>query len=46
MGAVRYEGLQHLVAYDEDYLEAEVREYITPKEFVTLFTLKPYSMKY
>ena len=44
--AVRHENLEHLVAYDEDYQEAGIKEYITPKEFVKLFRLRPYNMEY
>lgn len=46
VAAVRHENLEYLVAYDEDYEEAEIKEYITPKEFVKLFRLKPYDMEY
>jgi len=46
LAAVRHEQLEHLVAYDKDYEEAKVGEYITPKEFVKLFKLKPYKMEY
>jgi len=46
VAAVRHENLEYLVAYDEDYEEAEIKEYITPKEFVKLFRLRPYSMEY
>jgi hypothetical protein len=34
------------VAYDKDYDEAGVKEYITPKDFVKLFNLKPYDKEY
>lgn len=44
--AVKHENLEYLVAYDRDYGEVEVEEYITPKEFVGLFELKPYKMEY
>jgi len=30
----------------KDYEEVKVKEYITPKEFVKLFQLKPYKMEY
>lgn len=46
LAAVKHEKLEHLVAYDKDYEQAEVEEYITPKEFVKLFKLKPYKMEY
>ena len=46
LAAVRQEGLEYLVAYDVDYEEAEVREYVTPKEFVELFNLRPYDTEY
>lgn len=46
LAAVRRENLEHLVAYDEDYQEARIKEYITPKEFVKLFRLRPYNMEY
>jgi len=46
LAAVKHENLEHLVAYDKDYEEAEVKEYVTPKEFVKLFKLKPYKMEY
>jgi len=46
LAAVRHENLGHLVAYDEDYQESGIKEYITPKEFVKLFRLRPYNMEY
>ena len=46
IAAVMHETLKYLVAYDEDYEEAKIKEYITPKEFVKLFGLKPYKMEY
>jgi len=46
LAAVRHENLEHLVAHDEDYQEAGIKEYITPKEFVKLFRLRPYNMEY
>ena len=46
VAAVRHENLEYLVAYDEDYEEVEIKEYITPKEFVKLFRLRPYDMEY
>jgi len=46
LAAVKHESLAYLVAYDKDYEEAEVKEYITPKEFVKLFKLKSYKMEY
>lgn len=46
LAATRHENLPYLVAYDKDYEEAMVKEYITPKEFVRLFKLKPYKMEY
>jgi len=46
VAAVRHDNLEYLVAYDEDYEKANVREYITPKEFVKLFRLRPYEMEY
>jgi len=46
VAAVRHEKLEYLVAYDEDYEEAKIKEYTTPKEFVKLFKLRPYDMEY
>ena len=46
VAAVKHESLEYLVAYDRDYGEAIVKEYITPKEFVKLFKLKPYDEEY
>jgi len=46
LAAVKHENLDYLVAFDNDYEEAKVKEYITPKEFVRLFKLKPYKMEY
>jgi len=46
VAAVRHENLKYLVAYDNDYEEASVREYTTPKEFVKLFDIKPYDKEY
>jgi len=46
LAAVKHESLEHLVAYDKDYQEAKVEEYITPKEFIKLFKLKPYKTEY
>ena len=46
VAAVKHENLEYLVAYDEDYKEAGIQEYITPKEFVKLFELKPYELEY
>ena len=46
LAAVKHENLVYLVAYDNDYEEAKVEEYITPKEFVKLFKLKPYKMEH
>jgi len=46
LAALRHENLAYLVAYDKDYEEARVKEYITPKEFVRLFKLKPYKTDY
>jgi len=46
LAAVKHENLAYLVAYDKDYEEAKAKEYITPKEFVKLFKLKPYKMEY
>jgi len=46
LAAVKHENLKHLVAYDKDYEESAVKEYITPKEFVKLFKLKPYKTEY
>jgi len=46
LAAVRHEHLRHLVAYDKDYEEAEIKEYVTPKEFVKLFRLRPYNTEY
>jgi len=44
--AVKHEKINYLVAYDNDYVEAGVKEYITPKNFVKLFGLKPYDVEY
>jgi hypothetical protein len=46
VAAVKRENLNYLVAYDKDYEEANVKEYIIPNEFVKLFGLKPYNKKY
>jgi len=46
LAAIKYENLAYLVAYDKDYEEAKVKEYMTPKEFVKLFKLKPYKTEY
>ena len=46
LATVRHENLEYLVAYDEDYEDAKIEEYITPKEFVKLFKLKPYDKEY
>jgi len=46
VAAVKHENLEYLVAYDEDYKESGIQEYITPKEFVKLFELKPYELEY
>lgn len=46
VAAVMHENLKYLVAYDEDYKVAKIKEYITPKDFVKLFGLEPYSMDY
>jgi len=46
VAAVKHESLEYLVAYDRDYGEADVKEYITPKEFVKLFKLRPYDEEY
>jgi predicted nucleic acid-binding protein len=46
VAAVKHENLKYLVAYDKDYEEANVKEYITPDKFVKLFGLKPYNKKY
>ena len=46
LASVKHENLAYLVAYDKDYEEAKIEEYITPKEFVKLFKLKPYKMEY
>jgi len=46
VAAVKHENLNYLVAYDKDYDEASVKEYITPKDFVKLFNLKPYDKEY
>ncbi|MEM2897596.1 MAG: hypothetical protein QXG01_08555, partial [Candidatus Bathyarchaeia archaeon] len=40
VAAVKHENLEYLVAYGKDYEEANLKEYITPKEFVKLFKLK------
>ena len=46
LAATRHENLPYLVAYDKDYEEAKVKEYITPREYIKLFKLKPYKMEY
>lgn len=46
LAVLKHERLKHLVAYDDDYKEANVKEYITPREFVKLFELKPYNVEY
>ena len=46
LATVKHENLAYLVAYDKDYEEAKIEEYITPKEFVKIFKLKPYKMEY
>lgn len=46
VAAVKHESLEYLVAYERDYGETDVKEYITPKEFVKLFKLKPYDKEY
>jgi len=46
VAAVKHEDLKYLVAFDKDYEEAGVKEYMTPKEFVVLFNLKPYDKEY
>jgi len=37
VAAVKHESLKHLVAFDKDYEQVGVKEYITPKGFVKLF---------
>ncbi len=44
--ALRHLKLEYLVSFDEDYKKARVREYITPKEFVKLFSMEPYPTYY
>lgn len=44
--AVRIARVPYLVSYDEDYEEAHVGEYITPKRFVGLFGLREYPTEY
>lgn len=46
IAAIKHDNLRYLVAYDEDYEEAGVEEYITPKEFIKLFELEPYEKEY
>jgi hypothetical protein len=46
VAAVKHESVKFLVAYDEDYEDAGIKEYITPREFVKLFKLKPYDKEY
>ena len=46
VAAVKHEKIDYLVAYDNDYVEAGVKEYIMPKNFVKLFGLKPYDVEY
>jgi len=46
IAAVKHEKIDYLVAYDDDYVKADIKEYITPKDFVKLFGLKPYETEY
>jgi len=46
LAAVKHEELRHLVAYDNDYVNSNVKEYVTPKKFVQLFNIKPYDTEY
>jgi hypothetical protein len=46
VAAVRHEEINHLVAYDDDYMKAKIKEYITPKNFISLFGLKPYDTEH
>ena len=46
VAAVRHEKLEYLVAYDDDYKEAKIKKYTTPKQFVKLFKLTPYDKEY
>jgi hypothetical protein len=46
VAAVMHKNLKYLVAYDKNYEEANVTEYMTPKEFVKLFELRPYDKEY
>ena len=46
VAAVRHAEIEYLVAYDDDYVNAGIKEYITPKNFVRLFGLNPYEMEY
>jgi len=45
LAQVKTENYEHFVAYDKDCEQTDV-EYITPKEFVKLFKLKPYKIEY
>jgi len=46
LATVKHEGLEYLVAYDNDYINSKIEEYITPKRFVQLFGLKPHDIEY
>lgn len=46
LAAVKHEKIKYLVAYDEDYSNSGVEEYIIPRSFVQLFGLKPYEVEY
>jgi predicted nucleic acid-binding protein len=46
LATVRHARLKYLVSYDVDYRKAHVREYVTPKGFVKLFSLEPYLTDY
>lgn len=46
LAAVRHAKFRYLVSYDADYKTAHVKEYITPRQFVRLFDLDPYTTEY
>lgn len=46
LAAIKHEKIKYLVAYDEDYSNSGVEEYITPRSFVQLFGLRPYEVEY
>jgi len=46
LAVVRHLRLRRLVAYDDDYRKARVKEYTTPRVFVKLFELDAYKTEY